>query len=112
MNIQHARLASGHWRNFSFFEQMANIGSEAERAIKWKNQGNTEYAEKAFERALELFDFTAGDDKNNKKLKEILRAREAFADYFVGGNIYNSTDKQWQNYFYAFNFAARLNIPL
>lgn len=110
MNIQHTNLASGRWQEFSFFEQMANIGSEAERAIKWRNKNNPEYAEKAFERALELFDLTVEDNKNSQRLKEILRAREIFADFFAGGNTYHSTDKQWQNYFYAFNFAARLNV--
>lgn len=110
MNFQHTQSAKGRWQKFSLLEQMANIGSEVERAIKWKNKGNPEYAEKAFERALELFDLTAADDKNKQRLKEILRAREIFADFFIGGNTYNSTDKQWQNYFYAFNFAARLNV--
>jgi len=36
--------------------------------------------------------------------------REALADYFVFENSYNSTDKSWQNYFYSFNFAARVNL--
>lgn len=110
MTTQHQQLAGGRWQELSFFEQMANIGSEVERTIKWKNKNNREYAEKAFIRALELFDLTAADNKNKKRLKEILRARETFADYFAGKNIYCSTDEQWQKYFYAFNFAARLNI--
>ncbi|MDP3043692.1 MAG: hypothetical protein Q8N21_04815 [bacterium] len=110
MTIQHQQLAGGRWQELSFFEQMANIGSEVERAIKWKNKNSGEYAEKAFIRALELFDLTVADGKNKKRLKEILRAREVFADYFAGENIYCSTDKQWQKYFYAFNFAARLNV--
>lgn len=109
MSIQHQNLALGKWQDLSFFEQMANIGSEVERTIKWKNKGNQDYANQAFERALELFDITVDDVKNRKRLTEILRAREIFADFFVGGNNYNSADKQWQNYFYAFNFAARVN---
>lgn len=110
MEYQHKNLASGGWQKLSFFEQMANIGSEVERTIKWKNKGNTEYSRMAFERALELMDLTIDSDKNPSHLKELLRVREALADYFVFENEYRSTDKSWQNYFYAFNFAARINL--
>jgi len=110
MSWQHQQLAQGRWQELSFFEQMANIGSEVGRAINWRQKGGEDYASRAFERALELFDLTAMDNKNKPRLKEILRAREIFADYFVGGNHYGSTDKQWQNYFLAFNLAARGNL--
>ncbi|MFA6047738.1 MAG: hypothetical protein WCV59_02590 [Parcubacteria group bacterium] len=109
MNIQHKELAGGRWNKLSFFEQMANVGSEVERTIKWKDKSNKEYSELAFFRALELLDLTIADKKNISKLREIVRAREALADYFVFDNEYHSTDKSWQNYFYAFSFAARLN---
>jgi hypothetical protein len=107
MEYQHKNLANGRWEKLSFIEQMANIGSEVERAIKWKNKNNSEYCRLAFERALELLDFTITDKKNRGRLKELLRLRETLADYFAFENIYNATDKAWQNYFYAFNFAAR-----
>jgi hypothetical protein len=29
-------------------------------------------------------------------------------DYFMYNNEYGSTDEAWQNYFYAFNYAAAL----
>ncbi len=107
MEYQHKNLASGRWFELSFFEQMANIGSEVERAIKWKNKNNAEYSRLAFKRALELLELTAADKKNKKRLKEIMRVREVLADYFAFKNEYHSTDKAWQNYFYAFNYAAR-----
>lgn len=108
MNFEHQQLAGGDWQKLSFFEQMANVGSEVERAIKWKEKENPAYAEKAFTRALELFDLTINDRKNIGRLKEIIRARELFADFFKGGNRYNSSAKGWQNYFLAFNYAARI----
>lgn len=110
MELQHKNLAGGRWQEFSFFEQMANIGSEVERTIKWKNKGNAEYSRMAFERALELLDLTIGSEKDRNHLKELLRLRETLADYFAFENSYHSTDKSWQNYFYAFNFAARINL--
>src|SRR3989339_1480546 len=101
-NYQHKDLANGRWNNLSFFEQMANIGSEVVRSINWKNKGNKEYSNLAFERALELFDLTISDIKNIKRLKEVIRVREVLADYLTGNNIYNFDDKFFQNYFYAF----------
>lgn len=109
MATQHKRMADGRWFEFSFFEQMANIGSEVERTISWKAKNNPEYSRMAFERALELLDLTIADSRNIKRLKELLRVREALADYFEFDNEYKSTDKLWQNYFYPFNWAARLN---
>ncbi|NIA18259.1 MAG: hypothetical protein GWO79_00020 [Actinobacteria bacterium] len=108
MECQHKQLASGDWKKLSFAAQMANIGSEVERAIKWKNKKNKEYSQMAFERALELLDLTVADEKNKKRLKEIIRVREVLADYFAFQNEYHSTDEKWSSYFYAFNFAARV----
>jgi hypothetical protein len=108
MNYQHQQLASGRWINMPFFEQMANVGSEVERSIRWKNKGNEEYCRMAFDRALELLDLTISDAKNKNKLKELIRLREMLADYFEFDNDYHSTDKSWSNYFYSFNYASRL----
>ena len=109
MNYQHKNLAAGKWQNLSFFEQMANIGSEIQRTINWQEK-NKEYSKMAFERALELIDLTINDKKNHTRgrLKELLRMREVLVDYFVFDNVYKSTDKNWQNYFLAFNHAANL----
>jgi hypothetical protein len=107
VNIQHKDLASGRWDKFSFVEQMANIGSEIERTISWKHKGNTEYSAVAFDRALELIDLTIKDSNNRGRLKEIVRVREALADYFVFNNDYNTTEQLWQKYFFCFAFAAR-----
>ncbi len=107
MNYQHKNLAAGRWQKLSFFEQMANIGSEVERAINWKVK-NQEYSQMAFERALELLDLTIKDEKNHSRgrLKELLRLRELLVDYFCFNNIYKSTIDNWKNYFLVFIYAA------
>lgn len=105
LNYQHKNLAQGRWQKLPFFEQMANIGSEVERAMKWRSK-NKEYSRLASDRALELLDLTLNDRKNLKRLKELFRLREVLADYFYFDNIYKSDDKVWQNYFQAFNYAA------
>lgn len=107
MAIQHKNLADGRWQKLTFFEQMANVGSEVERTIKWRNKDNAMYSRLAFDRALELLDLTLNNEKSGSHLKELARVRETLADYFVFENIYGSSDEKWQKYFYAFNFAAR-----
>ena len=108
MNNQHQQLANGRWQELSFFEQMANVGSEVSRTINWKEKGNQEYSRLAFERVLELLDLTIADKKNKSKMKEIVRLREVLVDYFVFNNIYQSSDKNWNDYFMAFNYAVRV----
>jgi hypothetical protein len=105
MSYQHKELAKGRWFELTFFKQMANIGSEIERAILWKDKNN-QYSVKAIERALELLDLSIADIKNRRHLKELTRLREALVDYFYFDNQFSSSDKLWRNYFYAFSYAA------
>src|SRR3990172_395208 len=100
MNIQHAKLQKGGWQKLKLIEQLANVGSEVERAIRWKNKNNAQYSRLAFFRALELLDFSLSDPKNVDRLLEIARLREVLVDYFVGENTYASSDEIWHRYFY------------
>jgi len=108
MTFQHKKLAEDRWNDLSLIEQMANLGSEIERSILWRKRGKKIYFKKAFERGLELLALTIDDPKNKKRLKELTRLREALTDYFLGENRFRSSDKLWQSYFYAFNYAARV----
>jgi hypothetical protein len=108
MNPEHKGLADGRWAALTLCAQMGNVGSEVERAINWAKKGNAEYSRKAFYRALELIDLTLRDKKNRGRLREISRVREMLADYFAFDNEYGSTDSQWQKYFHAFAYAARM----
>lgn len=110
MNYQHKNLAAGRWKKLSFIEQMANIGSEVERTMSWRKKKNKDSSQKAFFRSLELVSLTIADKKNKKRLKELTRLKEVLVDYFFGSNQYGSSDKLWHNYFYAFNYAARVNL--
>ena len=101
-------LPEDAWNALSCCEQLANVGSEIERAIKWKEKGNSRYMHLAFDRALELLDLTIADVKNRRRLKELVRTREALADFFVFDNSYHSSETIWRNYFNGFAFAARL----
>ncbi len=104
----HKELAQGRWFELSLIEQLANVGMDIERAIRWKQKNNSEHSGKAFERALDLLSLSIIDPKNKKRLKELTRVREILIDYFVYDNEYGSTDKSWLNYFYPFNYAVAL----
>ena len=89
------------WEELSFPEQMLNIGSEANRALKWDNK-NKKRSELAFYRALELFHFTVKSLYANgysHRIKELGRAKEVLYDYLKGDNVYNSTSQSIMKYY-------------
>ncbi len=97
------------WKQLSFVEQMANIGSEVERALNWRAKNNVAYSQQAFERALELMYLTIEYNTVPPHFKELARLREAITDYFFGENQFMSTDESWRKYFLPFVYAARKN---
>ena len=109
MSPQHKELAAGRWDQLPFVEQMANIGSEVERALNWRAKNNAAYSQQAFERALELVDLSLKGNKSFPRLKELARVREAIVDYFFGTNQFRSTEILWRKYFLNFTYAARKN---
>lgn len=108
MNFQHKEMAEGGWAKLTFFEQMANTGSEVIRAVKWREKGRADYASAASDRALELLWLTIDDPRNRHRLRELCRLYESLADYLLGDNVYSADPKRLTNYFLAFNYAARL----
>ena len=107
MSYQHKDLAAGRWDQLSFVEQMANVGSELERAINWHKKQNAAHYQKAFDRMLELIDLTLSGSKSFARLKELARLREAIVDYFAGPNSFQFTDGALRSYFLHFVYAAR-----
>lgn len=102
----HEDLARGRWRTLSLAEQLGNVGSEVSRAISWLRRGNETYAERAFERALELLDLTLADGRwTGRRRREVARAREALCSDFLArdGEGLHSMDR----YFTAFALLAR-----
>ena len=96
------------WFGMSLMEQLANVGADVSRAIRWKNKNKSDLAQGAFDRSLELFYLVLADPKNKKRLAEICRAKEVWIDYFMYDNQYGFTDEAWENYFYYFNYVAAL----
>ncbi len=92
----------------TFFEQMANVGADVGRAVKWRANGREDYAAAACDRALELLWLTIDDPRNRGRLKELCRLYECLADYLYCDNEYSTDPESLEKYFLAFNYAARL----
>lgn len=107
MTFEHRELAEGRWKQLSFVEQMANIGSEVERFLKWRSKNRPEYSRKAFERALELIDLTLDANRQRGRLRELARVREALVGFADGSNEFQCSDGSWRKYFGCFFYAAR-----
>lgn len=107
MTLMHRELAAGRWFELPLVEQLANVGSEIERTISWRGR-NERNSTAAFERGLELLDLTIADPRHRRRLRELVRVREALADHFVFENSYGSTDESWRRYFNAFTYASAL----
>jgi hypothetical protein len=110
MKFVHKDLAAGRWREFTFFEQMANTGSEVIRTINYRNKGWAEEASGARDRALELLWLTIDDPRNHTRgrLRELCRLYENLADFLYGDNEYHTDPEKLISYFLAFNYAAQL----
>lgn len=103
----HSKELAKRWKKMPLVEQMANIGSEVYRAMRWQGK-NQQSFELAYTRALELFDLTIADSRWKKRLKELTRLREVFCDAILGGKEYNSSLADIERYFFYFAVASRL----
>lgn len=94
------------WQSMSIFDQMGNIGSEVGRALNAKRNGNTKNMEGAFYRGLDLIDATTENlvQQRSPRIKEVLRAREVFAESVLTDN----EDPTLEKYFMEFAVAARM----
>jgi hypothetical protein len=89
-------------------EQLANVGSEVERALSWTTKGNPEYSQRALERALELLALTIADPRHKGRRKELARIREVLLDYFLGKNEFGSSPQSWHSYFHPYAVAVSI----
>lgn len=108
INYIHSEETRLDWPNHPIAYQMGNIGSEVSRALKWTAKNNQPRADKAIDRAIELFDFTiAANTNNHARLTEILKAREEFCDYFFNNNSYHTDPLKMQKYYDGFAIMFR-----
>ena len=106
--MRHSDLAAGRWTSLTLVAQLANVGSEVDRAIRAHESGKEERRDAAVNRCLELFDLTAGDDRwRGPRRREVLRAREQFCALFWGDDVRPGDAASLSKYFHCFALAAR-----
>ncbi|MDR3642438.1 MAG: hypothetical protein P4L74_02305 [Candidatus Doudnabacteria bacterium] len=77
MRYLHGSDLKERWQKMPLEAQLGNIGSEFGRALNWKQKNQPVYFQKAYDRMLELLDFTISDPRwHNHRLKELCRLRE------------------------------------
>jgi hypothetical protein len=104
--------ANVNWGRFSLVEQLANVGSEVERAIRAHESGSQSRFEFALTRALDLFDRTATDGRwTHARRREVLRAREEFCRLFFEETVAPGSAESLRRYFLEFAVAARAKRP-
>lgn len=104
----HKGLGAGRWRTLSLAEQLGNVGSEVDRAVRaWEAEDTDRFA-RAFDRALELFDLTLTDPRwRGHRRREIARGREEFCRLFFGLDDSWASVRGLQDYFLHFALVAR-----
>jgi hypothetical protein len=108
MEHLHATLASGRWYTMTLAEQLGNVGSDYERALRWKQKGNTKFFENAFARMLELLDLTIADPRwRNHRLRELCQLRELICDELSNDVREYPDSRDFKDYFYFFAYTAR-----
>ena len=106
--VIHKNAAGGGWARLELVEQLGNVGSEVERAIRAHDAGRADRFESAFERALELFDMTAADPRwHGHRCQEVLRAREEFCRLFFDADAPPDSAAGLRRYFLGFAWCAR-----
>lgn len=106
MESFHPSLASGRWFTMSLAEQLGNVGSEYERALRWKGKDSVHFT-LAFDRMLELLDLTIADRRwRNHRLKELVRLREVVCEE-LWGDKEELLDSNLRSYFLYFGILAR-----
>ena len=99
---EYDEIFRGKWFRMPVTEQISNIGSEVARAIRWKKKGNYQKARNFCNKAIEFWLLTEEDPKNRHRVEEFNCAVEELRDYFLGENVYGTTDEVLTRYYDAF----------
>lgn len=90
------------WYSMPVNVQLANVGSEVGRAISWKKRGNEQRMRSFCNKAIEFLEIMKTDKKNIDRVRELDFCIEELKDYFMGQNIYETTDEILMKYYDAF----------
>jgi len=106
--IQHAELANGRWFTMTIAEQLGNIGSDYERALRWKEKGEEKMFIRAFDRTLELIDLTLSDPRLTiGRRREIARMRDEVCKELLNKEQNSASAQGLKKYFLNMALLAR-----
>jgi hypothetical protein len=109
MNLLHGNDIIETWQKMPIEAQLGNIGSEFERALRWKEKRQQPMFEKAAARMFELFDLTLADKRwQNHRLHELTKARDvAYAELYDQKEL-SGNPEGLKKYFLQFATFARI----
>lgn len=90
------------WFAMPISVQLLNVGSEIHRAIRWKKKGDEQKKINFCIKAIEFLELMKTDPKNQYRKGELDCCIDELRDYFMGGNLYNTTEEQLIKYYDAF----------
>jgi hypothetical protein len=107
MKSRHRELPVGRWYGLDLMQQLARVGKEVNRALRWQEKGKTELCLRHADRALKLLGLTIEDPENRDRVRELTQVRELLADHFYGENLCRTFPDLWRGYFDVFARAVR-----
>lgn len=108
LHNQHQDLAQGKWLTMTLAEQLGNIGSDFDRALRWKEKNQPQLFMNALVRTLELLDLTlSNSDLASHRRKEVARLREEVCKELFSDKINPKSSQQLQRYFLSMATLAR-----
>ena len=90
------------WFSMPLGVQISNVGSEVNRAIRYRNKNDRQKAENFCDKAVEFLEIMKRDPKNTARINEFNAAIDELNDYFKGNNTYQTTDRVLTRYYDAF----------
>jgi len=82
-------------------EQISNVGSEVERALRFREKDERSCMVHV-SKAIELLERSQRDPKNRTRIAELGNCKVELIDYFIGDNIYGTTEEQLRRFYDSF----------
>lgn len=93
-------LVEERWFSLTLAEQLGNVGSDFDRALRWKAKNQPALFKGAVARMLKQLDLTLADPRwHNHRLKELARLRETICDELFGPDLNLQSAAGLQKYF-------------
>lgn len=99
-----------NWNTLTLAEQLGNVGSDFDRAMKWKAKAQPQLFMNAARRTLDQLDMTLTSSRlNGVRRKEIARVRESTCYELFSELGTAHSAKQLSRYFLSMASLARMN---